>query len=73
MQGLADSALAETGIGEALAPLANKAIASGTKRLESWADEQIDASGKGHTCGSGMRLAGDIAQPAVYRGRLGSA
>ena len=38
LQGLADSALAETGIGEALAPLANRAIASGTKRLESWAD-----------------------------------
>ena len=73
LQGLADSALAETGVGEALAPLANRAIASGTKRLESWADEQIDASGKGHTCGSGMRLAGQIAQPRGAGIRLSGA
>ena len=73
LQGLADSALAETGIGEAIAPLANRAIASGTKRLESWADEQIDASGRGHTCGSGMRLAGEIAQPRGAGIRLSGA
>ena len=73
LQGLADSALAETGVGEALAPLANRAIASGTKRLESWADEQIDASGRGHMCGSGMRLAGSIPEPRGAGMRLAGA
>ena len=73
LQGLADSALAETGAGELLAPMANRAIASGTKRLENWADDQIDASGRGHICGSGMRLAGSIPEPRGAGMRLAGA
>lgn len=45
LQGAADAALAETGVGEVLAPLANRAIAAGTSRLAGMADSAIDGSG----------------------------
>ena len=45
LKGLADSALAETGVGEALAPLANRAIDSVGSYAERHVDAAIDGSG----------------------------
>jgi len=45
LQGVADGALAETGVGEAFAPMANKLISAGTHKLAQYADDAIDGSG----------------------------
>ena len=68
--GLADSALTALGAPE-LAPIADKLIDSGAKRLQKrgvdYLDQKIDQSGKGvrymaATSGGGMRLAGQGTQ-----------
>ena len=71
LDGVADTALTSLGAPE-LAPLADKLIDKGVKKLESkgtdYLDQKIDASGKGHggvrymSAGGGMRLAGSGTQ-----------